>query len=334
MALKKVDFTYEELVEEIESFANMLNNDIYESFGDDFCLAIKDDSLISLNGEPVETYRKFTPEDIKNSMPATDAYYAYHYTKDGQVLLDPGCGARESDNGWFLDGMEQFYDLFEDSMKRLDSKYGLIHDLSKARQNLDFGEDLTIKEIALLASVDERTIRNSSSSKDENSLTIEKSGASTIIKNSEAIRWLSRRPDFKQTQYIENKIINSPRYFTDELGFGNFVAFKRNELELTHESVAEAVNVDLEIIVDLEKGIDRININQVKKLADILEEDTTVFFKDYMRIFHLEELANLLGASTDKFQLAFFKSKLNMGSELEVFNWQQKRTATEQNLSD
>ena len=53
-----------------------------------------------------------------------------------------------------------------------------------------------------------------------------------------------------------------------------------------------------------------------------------------MRIFHLEELANLLGASTDKFQLAFFKSKLNMGSELEVFNWQQKRTATEQNLSD
>lgn len=325
MARKKIDFTYEELVEEIEFFANMLNNDIIESFGGDFCLAIKDNSLTSLDGKQLDVYREFKSDDIKNSMPATDAYYAYHYTKDGRVLLDPGCGVREVDNAWFLDGMEQFYDLFEDSMKRLDSKYVLIHDLSKARQNLDFGEDLTIKEIALLTSVDERTIRNSASSKDENSLNIEKSGASTIIKNSEAIRWLSRRPDFKQTQYIENGIANSPRYFTDELGFGNFIAFKRNELKLTHESVAETVNVDLDIIVDLEKGIDRININQVKKLAATLEEDTTVFFKDYMRIFHLEELANLLGASTDKFQLAFFKSKLNMESELEVFNWQKKR---------
>jgi transcriptional regulator with XRE-family HTH domain len=316
MARKKIDFTYEELVEEIEFFANMLTNDIRDQFGWDFCLAVKDNYI---DGKPT-IYREFTSEDIKNSMPATDAYYGYHYAL-GDIFLGHG---RDDTDQFLGDGMEQFYDLFKQSMKP-DSKYAFVYNLAVARDRLDQGKDLTIKEIALLTSVDERTIRNSASSKDENSLSIEKFGGSTIIKNSEAVRWLSRRPDFKQTQYVENEIINSPRYFKDEVGFGNFITFKRNELELTHESISEAANVDLGIIVDLEKGIDRININQVKKLAEILEEDTTVFFKDYMRIFHLEELANLLGASTNKFQLVFFKSQLNIESELEVFNWQKKR---------
>lgn len=331
MARKKVDFTYEELVEEIEFFVNMLNSDIYESVGNNFCLAIKDDSLISSNGTPVKTYREFTCEDIKKSMPATDAYYCYHYAL-GNILLGHG----RNDTDQFLgDGMAQFYDLFESTMRRLDSKYALIYDLCTSRDHLDNGNDVNIKELALLAGIDERTIRNSASSKDKNSLTIKKSGGSTLIGNSEAIRWLSSRPDFKQTQYVENEVINSPRYFTDEIGFGNFVSFKRDELNLTIEVVANSLGTDSSIITDLEQGIDLLNLNQVNKLANALEEDATVLIKDYMRIFHLNELANLLDVGTDKFQLVFFKRKLNMEAELEVLKWQQRRTtAAEQHLSD
>ncbi len=218
-----------------------------------------------------------------------------------------------------------------------------VHDLCVARNHLDIGDDLNIKELALLAAVDERTIRNSASSKDENSLNIKKSGGSTIVENSEAIRWLSRRPDFKQTQYVENDLINSPRFFKDEVGFGNFITFKRNELNLTLEAVANFISVDLDVIADLEKGIDRLYLNQVGKLAEILEEDSTVLVRDYMRIFHVNELASLLGVcsltdDTDNLnytiQLAFFKAKLNTEAELEVLKWQQKRTVSEQNLSD
>lgn len=321
---RKIDFTYDELVEEIEAFANKLSGEIYESFGEDFCLAIKDNSI---EGKSVNAYREITSDDIKNSMPATDAYYAYEYAL-GKMLLDPGC----QEHGWFLDGMEQFYQLFQ--MEHSDSKYALIHDLCQARLHLDTEESLKVKELALLAGVDERTIRNSASSKDENSLSITKSGGTTIIENAEAIRWLSRRPDFKQTQYIANEAITSPRYFKDEAGFGKFISFKRNELGLTLEAVFAATGIDLKVLAALEQGDNQLTLNQVKKLADVLQEDANLLIKDYMRVFHLKELANLLDVGTDQFQLAFFKAKLNIESELEVYKWLQKRASAEQDLSD
>ena len=330
MSRKKLDFTLEEVVEELVFIANGIAEAIMEGFGKNFYLAALNYPLQSYADNDDTGCREFTVNDLKDSPLCYDISCAYDYA----LGLRYGDINNPED---FLDGMGGFTFFAQSVIGYIeDSKYKFLYDLTSARATLDNGDYLNLKELALLASVDERTVRNVASSKDANRLNTKKSGGSTIIENEEAKRWLSSRPDFKPTQYIEDTSLDTPRYFEDEPGFGRFLTFRREELGLSIEDVANSINVESEKISDLEKGIDRLYINQVSKLADVLKEDASLFMKDYMRIFHIEELANLLDFDYKpapnseypekfiKFKLAIFKTQLKLKAQIQVIESQNK----------
>lgn len=330
MSRKKLDFTLEEVTQELVLLANYIEEAVLEAFGKNFHLAALDYPLQTFENNDDHSNRSFTSNDIRDSPVAYDISCAYDYA----------LGLRYGDINHpddFLDGMGGFYHFIENLICKIeDSKYKFLYDLTSARAVLDNGDYLNMKELALLAGVDERTIRNSASSKDTNKLNTKKSGGSTIIENEEAKRWLSSRPDFKPTQYIEDTSLATPRYFEDEAGFGRFLTYRREELGLTIEDISNSLCVKSDIIADLEKGIDRLYINQVSKLAKLLKEDISIFIKNYMRIFHIEELANLLDFdykpapnSEDpekfiKFKLAIFKTQLKLKAKIQVIESQNK----------
>lgn len=289
MARKKLDFTLEEINEELILIVTQLDAHIREAFGENFYRASLGSPLLSYEANIYPEGKDLTYEDIKDTVIVRDIALAYEYAQ-GHVY--PDMNIPES----CLENMSLPSRLIEGVFYIKDSKCEFLNALTDARLNLDIGERLNIKEIALLAGVDERTIRNSASSKEANTLITDKLGGNTLIENDEAKRWLATRPGFKATKYIgKNMIFDTPRYFNDEVGFGKFITYCMKIKGISAETVAKDIEVSTVIIENLEKGIDNLYLGQVSQLADILEENKPEFVKDYMRIFHIEELADLLG---------------------------------------
>lgn len=331
MARKKLDFTLEEVQQEVVDICNFLSEEILEVLGKNFYLACLNQPLVSYMENDETGCRELTIDDIKENPIAHDINCALDYAKGYRFgdINDP-------EN--FLDGMGLFRSITEHLFNCIeDSKYKFLYDLTSARWTLDNGDSLNLKELALLAGVDERTVRNAASSKDVNSLKTKKSGGSTIVDNDEAKRWLVNRPDFKPTEYIEDTTLDTPRYFEDATGFGRYLVHRREELDLTIENIADAIGVSTDIVSDLENGLDRFHLSQVGKLSLVLKEDRSRFIKDYMRVFHLQELADLKGydyqvneeASDNNekltnFKLIIFKHQLKLEAQMEILGDQKK----------
>ena len=295
MARKKVDFTVGGVFEEVVEMFKYLDNSISKTFGEDghdfyaMALGIEKADLIKLKAVK---QTNFTLEQIKKYFPTLifDIAETYEYVVNGNGPTEAFCSQSgvidcEYSMQWFIEDSvfrtSTFNSWFENS------KYFFLHEAGEARANLDAELSLSIKELALLAGVDERTIRNAASA---GAFEITKFGSSTIIDNAEARKWLNARPDFKPTKY-RNKQIVSGVYTATE--FGNFVTMKMEENELTTENVAKEVGVEVNVIVDLEKGIDRINLGHISKLQNLLKIDGNQLLKDFMEIFHPEEYGNL-----------------------------------------
>jgi transcriptional regulator with XRE-family HTH domain len=273
MARKKIDFTVEEVFEEVVEATTTLHRLIGETLDAHYYNAVLD-----FHYHDEWRVKEFSIEELEGSFLVESVRDAYNYAAYGIISGDYSCSS--------LGDMSSFSTLvgFDENA---DSKYNFLYRVASARENLDSGDDLSLKEIALLAGVDERTIRNSASSKDEDSLQIKKSGSSTMIENAEARRWLNNRPDFKKTRDYMDAVIQ------DEKDFGEFIFQKRNELGLTLDDVANAIGSDLETLNDLEKGVNRIYLNQVSKLQNILKIEDNKLLGDYMKIFYYDEFLNL-----------------------------------------
>jgi transcriptional regulator with XRE-family HTH domain len=328
MARKKLDFTLEEVQQEVVDICNMLSGGILEALGRNFYLACLNLPLLNYLENDETGCRNLTIDDLNECPISHDVSCAFDFAKGfrfGDINIP--------DN--FLDGMGLFYTLTKDLIDHIeDSKYKFLFDAANARVTLDNGDYLSLKEIALLAGVDERTVRNAASSKDANSLKTKKSGGSTIVDNDEAKRWLANRPDFKPTEYIEDTTLDTPRYFEDATGFGRYLIHRRTELGLAIEEVADAIDVSTDIVSDLENGLDRLHLNQLGKLSLVLKEDRSRFIKDYMRVFHLQELADLKGydyqtsdtsdnpEKLTNFKLMLFKQQLKLEAQMEIIQSQ------------
>lgn len=328
MSRKKLDFTLDEVQQEVVDICNVLSGGILEVLGRNFYLACLDQPLLSFQDNDWTGCRKLTIDDLKECPISFDVSCAFDYARGfrfGNINVPDD----------FLDGMDCFYTLTKNLTDHIeDSKYKFLFDVTRARAALDNGDSLNLKELALLAGVDERTVRNAASSKDANSLKTQKSGGSTIIDNDEAKRWLANRPDFKPTEYIEDNTLDTPRYFEDAAGFGRYLIHRLEELGLAIEKVADAIGVSTDIVLDLENGIDRLHLSQVGKLSLVLKEDRSRFIKDYMRIFHLQELADLMGydyqvsdtsenaEKVSKFRLLLFAQQLRLEAQMEIIEEQ------------
>lgn len=134
-------------------------------------------------------------------------YFAYAY--DGRLI--PGYEDEIQQYGENIEKLVDFVQMFptdgsyfdlcldvvgidpDDDTGYLDDMLGRL----KARANLDNGDSLALGEIAILADMNERSVRNALTSDGENRLTLNAKGT---VDNDVAQRWLKARRGFKATE--------------------------------------------------------------------------------------------------------------------------------------
>jgi hypothetical protein len=62
---------------------------------------------------------------------------------------------------------------------------------------------------------------------------------------------------------------------------------------LTIGDVTKETGIDVDALLNLEKGIDRIHFSQISKLQNILKIEDNSLLNNYMKIFHWEEFSSL-----------------------------------------
>lgn len=151
-------------------------------------------------------FRCELPENVRGLPFYTEVMRLYEYAIEGvRVPNDPDDGGAGDlmDLMIFLDG------LFEAGHSAELGRYGNPHPPSAAlqlgriafaRHNLDTGEDLlSIAEVALLAGMDEKSVRNATNEKAADRLHVVKTGKGVDVPNEEARRWLQGRKGFVPT---------------------------------------------------------------------------------------------------------------------------------------
>lgn len=104
----------------------------------------------------------------------------------------------------------------------------------RARANLDLGHSLSISELATLARMNERSVRNAVSASGENKLEIDDTGSAS---NQEARRWLSLRRGFRPTEH--RKLPSSLDSTPDDLVAVELPEFIRKRLSQVAAQKAE-----------------------------------------------------------------------------------------------
>ena len=100
--------------------------------------------------------------------------------------------------------------------------------LDGGERNTDFGTDvhgigkgdwgyLTLAEVALLANMDERSVRNAANPKLPDPLKTEPVGRRSLVRPEEARRWLAGRKGFIPTQANDNDVVHRPPSYNLEL---------------------------------------------------------------------------------------------------------------------
>lgn len=163
-------------------------------------------------------------------------YYAYAY--DGRLIpgyeneIDDGANIeRLSDFAVIFRSDGSYFDLCLDvSGLNVDTDVGHLRDMLQrlnARTCLDNGRPLSIGEIALLADMSERSVKNATSAEGENRLVQNDNGT---VDNAEALRWLKGRRGFKAT--TKRPFPEGQTDCPDQLDGLEIPAFVRHRIEL------------------------------------------------------------------------------------------------------
>ncbi len=158
--------------------------------------------------------------------------------------------------GLDLGDLEVFFEHVEDFVKtrseiRLvylgdtgDSSVALCEqlvNLTRARLDLDNGRDLDIADVALLARMNEKSVRNATNAKAWKKLRVQREsahGGHIWVKNDEARRWLAGTRGFKATVFPEIAEDVLPDSLNSAFEVGRFIRHRREALQLSLSEVA------------------------------------------------------------------------------------------------
>jgi hypothetical protein len=174
--------------------------------------------------------------------------------------------------------------------------------MSDGRFALDDGQPLRIPTLALLARVDQRTVRNAVSA--GNLVAIKKSFKSVdgqdnelvFVENSSARQWLLGRRGFKPTVTSNDDQYMTLSRVTGPGEFGAFLIHQRKNLGLDAENgklVVLHTSVNQQAITLLEAGVFSLPLNAVFPLADFYQVNRKDLLDAVMRVFFSEELTML-----------------------------------------
>jgi hypothetical protein len=163
--------------------------------------------------------------------------------------------------------------------------------LGDGRHAIDAGMEIGLDKLALLANVDERTVRNAISGGDLQSRKID---SVVYIDNASARSWLRGRRGYKPTKVMAS----ANKDLADVLTSPELAAFlidHRQQLESAASVHGRAVPTDVEAhgIRQLENGTFSLSLDSVFPLADCYQLDRGALLSCVMRIFYRDQLVML-----------------------------------------
>lgn len=174
-------------------------------------------------------------------------------------------------------------------------------DRAGSRLALDRGEVVSIYDLALLASIDVKTVRNAQFANGPSRLAIQKDTPTDdgYVENDEARRWLSLRPSFKPTTF--RGISATPGDHPDKLpslsDLGGFIAERWAALGKTPRTVLEELQWSesrFDYVNGLTGAPQSIDVKDCEDLARSLAVSSTWFTAQVMRNLFPHEVALLL----------------------------------------
>lgn len=244
----------------------------------------------------------FTAEDLNNlepdsieldSYPITDRMETlYEYAINGVRTMSDMTDDYEFSRDFFK-GLEGF-NLFEVYVEGSDTsikKCMQIVDMTNARLCLDDGgfawstdgnvlaNHLSLAQVALLAGLDERTVRNATTPKAKDRLATVNFGGRTFVDNEVAIEWLTRR-GFNDTVVATHGSRRDPKDgFQSAADLGVFVAESRRTLEMGQDELARQADVKETWLANLEAGelvFDKQGCLKLAQALNLVSKDFTL----------------------------------------------------------
>lgn len=264
MAIQNKPFSLEEMRTELRQVLWNFAGSIGDIYGYQRAKA-----LLLSPGFTEEDLSKLEPDFIELDSYTIAGYMAtlYEYAINGIRTVSDMTDDYEFSRDFF-DGLESF-DLFWVYVKDSDvsiKKCVQVVEMANARLCLDDGgfatsteggflaNHLSLSQVALLAGLDERTVRNATTPKAKDRLVTVNFGGRTFVDNKIAIEWLKRR-GFKDTVFATDARRRDPKDgFYSEADLGAFVAEYRGNLGVGKDELARQANVDNSWLDHLEAG--------------------------------------------------------------------------------
>ena len=165
--------------------------------------------------------------------------------------------------------------------------------MGDGRVALDWGQDVLLEKLALLANVDLRTIRNAVSG---GALRATKVGDCVFVDNASARRWLYGRRGFKPTASTSDEATLTLASIETPDDFGRLLQAQRTKIESEASEPLDAPHheyVSKNTVRELESGIFSLPLDAVFPIADYYMLGRNELLECVMRVFFAQELAVL-----------------------------------------
>lgn len=119
-----------------------------------------------------------------------------------------------------------------------------LYAMTQARLRLDMGEDLMIDDIAMLAGMAEKSVRNATNASGDSQLRVRSGAITDWVENDEARRWLSLRRGFVPTHFEEMSAVagEHPESLNSLFELGCYITERWSALGMTPKMVHEQIN--------------------------------------------------------------------------------------------
>jgi hypothetical protein len=193
----------------------------------------------------------------------------YEYGINARWDVNENWDNLSTDAAAFLHGVQDF-PLFHELCRDIDTTLS-VHtlQLAGARWALDGGEasgmqfedgfeaahgygELTVTQIALLANMDEKSVRNAANPKNKEPLVTRNVGTRTVVDADNAKEWLAKRRGFKVTEYFDSRAerdLSKVRFYSMQ-DLEQYVKARREKLDKKAGQSVASAGTQLEQWVD------------------------------------------------------------------------------------
>jgi len=216
-------------------------------------------------------------QNIRNTKAWRCLETIYDYALDGILEMDDPKG--------LIDSAGTILNIFSPAISE---EWEAIVARATGRYRLDHSSKVAIEELALLASIDIRTVRNAISA---NELASEKVDSTVYVDNTSARNWLSGRRGFKPTRVLV-ELVGGMTSISNPSEFGSFLVSQRKKLGISVNDYKLGVlhpSLNTKVIKEIEMGVFGLPLDTVIPLADFYQLNRNDFLFSVMKVFYEDQ---------------------------------------------